>query len=78
MTLEHERERTSRSARTDDGDACELLRVAGHEALAELLDPLLQADEVGIVTWEKHIIAVGDNHSMVTKDQPCQDTLRQG
>ena len=53
------------------------MSVARYETLAELLDAVGKTDEVGIVTREKYVIAVRDNHTMIAKDQPCEYPVRE-
>ena len=77
LALEHQCKRAARPSCTDDGGTRQFMCVARHETLAELLDAVGKTDEVGIVTREKYVIAVRDNHTMIAKDQPCKYPVRE-
>ena len=77
LFLEHRRECAARTARADDDDAVQLAGIALHESLAELLDLLRNADEVGIVVWQQAVVAVRDDHAVVAEDHAGQHALRE-
>ena len=55
----------------------QLAGVALHEGLAELLDLLRDADEVGIVVRQQAVVAVRDDHAVVAEDHAGQHALRE-
>ena len=77
LLLEHRRERAARAARADDDDAVQLAGVALHEGLAELLDLLWDADEIGVVVRQQTVVAVRDDHAVVAEDHAGQHALRE-
>ena len=77
LPFEHERERTPCASRADDRRTRQFVRVALHEALAELLNAVGQPDEVGVVARQEYVVAVRDNHAVIAEDQPCEDAVRQ-
>ena len=78
LFFQHRGENLPRAAGPDDESAADaVLVIGGPDILRKLGDSFRISQEIDVIEWQQHVIAVRDDHPVIAENHSDQDSLRQ-